>query len=95
MENFIVCKSGEYLGEFIVSASAKLLLSLTNFDTSAEPIYNLFNFNLADLYKYVITTYNAKVRVLPEFPFFVITFLTREDAKKFADELNERYKKSV
>lgn len=95
MENFIVCKSNEFLGEFIVSASAKLLLSLTNFDTSAEAFYNLFNYNLENFYKYVITTYNAHVRVRPEFPFFIITFLTREEANKFAEELNERYKKSV
>ena len=94
MENFIIAKSNEFLGEFVVSPSAKLLLSLVNFDTSAEPIYNLFNYSLPDLYKYVINSFNAKVRVKPEFPFFIITFTTLQDASNFAEELNKRCKRN-
>lgn len=91
MEYFNVWKSTEFLGEFIVCASAKLLLSLEEFSTSAEPIYNLFKYDLPDFYKYVISAYGAKVRVKTDFPYFIITFPYKHNAEEFAAELNKRY----
>ena len=90
MERFKVIKKKN--NEYYVSPPYTLLLnyniSQLPFDTNFI-IYDFYNFNLIDFYKYIISKYNAQVAVQSTFPFFVFYF-TKENAILFAKELDER-----
>lgn len=90
MERFKVIKKKN--DEYYVSPPYTLLL---NYNISSLPfdtnfiIYDLYNFDLINFYKYIISKYKAQVAVQSTFPFFVFYF-TKENANLFAKELDER-----
>lgn len=55
-----------------------------------QSIVELYNFSVADFFKYVIAHFNGRILVYEEWPHFSIAFDKKFDADEFCKEINFR-----
>lgn len=87
-------KIDELEGRFYVTPTAAHVLQVFDrfsfpYDTNWE-IYRRFNYPAEDFFKYIISTYNAKVVFQFEFPWVSFYFTKYSEAEFFKKELEER-----
>lgn len=95
MEYFKPEKSSVYNEEWAIAPMYKLWKDIEEkgklpFSINAI-IYNLYNYSLRDLFKFIIAEYQGIIHLINEFPYFTISFESKEQAYRFCNQIDELY----